>query len=194
MLKESVRGMMAMFQKELKKMFKNKLIVAGLIIALFIPTMYSATFLWSFWNPYEKTDAIKVAIVNEDEKIIFQGKELHLGNDIVENLKENDTFDWDFVDKAKAIDGLKDNTYSMMLEIPDDFSARASTVFDAEPKQPVIEYVPNQSKNYMLGMIEDGMVEQLRSGISESMAERYMQIIAGNIMEMTDGVEQLHGE
>src|SRR5699024_12095315 len=109
-------------------------------------------------------------------------------------IKEKNKYDWDLVKKAKAIDVMKDNTYSMMLEITDDFSARASTVFDAEPKQPVIEYVPNQSKNYMLGMIEDGMVEQLRSGISESMAERYMQIIAGNIMEMTDGVEQLHGE
>ena len=182
-----------MFKKELTQVFKNKLIIGGLIIALFIPVMYSATFLWSFWEPYDKTDVMKVAIVNEDKGITIKDEEIQFGKNIVKILKENETFDWDFIDKEKAINGLEDNTYSMMIEIPEDFSANVSTVFESNPVQPVIHYVPNQSKNYMLSMIEDGMVQQLRSSISESIVESYIRMLASNVMEMTDGVEQLYG-
>ncbi|MEI3607522.1 YhgE/Pip family protein [Pseudogracilibacillus sp. SE30717A] len=181
-----------MFKKELSHLFKNKLVVAGLIIALFIPTLYSATFLWSFWDPYENMESMKVAIVNEDEPVTFQGNELTLGKEIEKNLRENETFTWDFVTKEKALEGLNDNTYSMMIFIPSDFSEKASTVFDKDPKQPVIEYVPNQSKNYMFSMIEESMVQQLRSNIADSMVESYMQFFASNFEKISEGVQQLN--
>ncbi len=181
-----------MFKKELSHLFKNKLVVAGLIIALFIPTLYSATFLWSFWDPYENMESMKVAIVNEDEQVTFQGNELILGKEIEKHLRENETFTWDFVTKEKALEGLNDNTYSMMIFIPSDFSENASTVFSTNPKQPVIEYVPNQSKNYMFSMIEESMVQQLRSNIAEGMVESYMQFFASNFGNISEGVQQLN--
>ncbi|HLR71142.1 MAG TPA: YhgE/Pip domain-containing protein, partial [Pseudogracilibacillus sp.] len=75
-----------MFKKELTQVFKNKLIIGGLIIALFIPVMYSATFLWSFWEPYDKTDVMKVAIVNEDKGITIKDEEIQFGKNIVKIL------------------------------------------------------------------------------------------------------------
>ena len=135
-----------MFKNEIRKMLQNKLVVAGLIIALFIPTLYSGTFLWAFWNPYDHTDELKVAVVNQDVTVSAQGKELNLGEEIIRELKENKDFDWNFVNEETALKGMEENKYSMMLKIPADFSERATTAFSDEPKKPVIDYVPNQAK------------------------------------------------
>src|SRR5699024_11139400 len=159
--------MIKMFWKELKAMIKNKVIMAGLVVALFIPTLYSATFLWAFWDPYNYTENLKVAVVNEDEPVTFQGEELHFGEQITDELADDKNFEWQFVDKQQAVDGLDDNIYSMVIEIPQDFSRKVSTVLTDGAEQPVIYHVPNEAKNYMISMIQHNIIQQLHSNISE---------------------------
>src|SRR5699024_8517690 len=100
----------------------------GLIIALLIPTLYSATFLWAFWDPYDHTQNLKVAVVNEDQPVTYQGEEIHLGEKMTDLLEKNEDFEWQFVNNEQAMDGLEDNTYTMMIKIPHDFSKRVSSV------------------------------------------------------------------
>ena len=49
-----------MFWQELKAICQHKMLIVGLIVAVFIPTLYSATFLWAFWDPYDYTENVKV--------------------------------------------------------------------------------------------------------------------------------------
>lgn len=180
-----------MFWKELKALTKNKVIMAGLVVALFIPTMYSATFLWAFWDPYDYTENLKVAVVNEDKPITFQGEELHFGEQITDELADDKNFEWQFVDKQQAVDGLDDNIYSMVIEIPQDFSRKVSTVFTDGAEQPVIYHVPNEAKNYMISMIQHNIIQQLHSNISETLTEIYMQSLAQVIQETDAGIVQM---
>src|SRR5699024_9942104 len=186
-------GMMEMFWKELKAVLKNRLIIGGLIIAVFIPTLYSATFLWAFWDPYDYTENLKVAVVNEDEPVFLRGEKLYYGRQITEQLRSNKDLEWQFVDKKKAIDGLEDNTYSMMIEIPEDFSQKVSSVFTNDAEQPVIYHVPNEAKNYMISMIQNGMVQQLKSNISNTLTEKYIEVLVQSIKQIENEIDQMKG-
>ena len=49
------------------------LIVALIAIGL-LPLIYVALFVGSIWDPYNKTDHLKISIVNHDKSATLQGK------------------------------------------------------------------------------------------------------------------------
>jgi putative membrane protein len=64
--------------------------------------IYTALYLWLFWDPYDKICYIPVATVN-----LNQGdKTENLGNDLVKRLKDNETMKWDFVNWQTTEIGL----------------------------------------------------------------------------------------
>lgn len=180
-----------MFWQELKAICQHKMLIVGLIVAVFIPTLYSATFLWAFWDPYDYTENVKVAVVNEDQPVTFEGKEMNFGHQIVETLHSKKDFDWQFVDKAEAMKGLEDQSYSMMIRIPNDFSQKASTIFTEEAEQPVIYSVPNEAKNYLISMIQGSMTEQLTNEVSRQITESYMTLLTQSLAKAEDGMAQM---
>ena len=62
-----------------------KVVLAAIIV---IPMLYSGIFLGSMWDPYGNADKIPVAVVNEDHKVSYNGSSLHIGEDLVANLKK----------------------------------------------------------------------------------------------------------
>src|SRR5699024_5990577 len=146
---------------------------------------------WAFWDPYEYTDNLQVAVVNDDQAVTFQGEELFLGEEMTKMLEDNKDFEWHFVDKEKAMAGLEDNTYSMMIELPSDLSEKVSTIFTEEAEQPVIYSVPNQAKNYMISMIQNGMVQEMKTEVSNTITETYMQALVDTVTESETGMEEI---
>ena len=125
---------MSLIKQEWRALFKNKKVLIAVIGVLFIPLMYSGGYLSAFWDPYGKLDELPVAVVNNDRGATYEGKELDVGNELVENLKENASFDWNFVDKEDADRGLENHDYYMVIEIPENFSSNATTLQDAQPQ------------------------------------------------------------
>lgn len=109
-----------------------KVVLAAIIV---IPMLYSGIFLGSMWDPYGNADKIPVAVVNEDNKVTYNGSSLHIGEDLVANLKKAKEMDFCFVDAAKASQGLKDGSYYMIITIPENFSSNATTLMDKHPKK-----------------------------------------------------------
>src|SRR5699024_511007 len=99
-------------------------------------------FLWAFWDPYALLEDIPVAIVNQDDGYEYEDEYLTLGNDLVDNLKDNPEFDFHFVDKNKGYQGLNDQEYYILIEIPENFSKNATTVMDDTPEKIELIYVP----------------------------------------------------
>src|SRR5699024_2258233 len=184
--------MIYMFLQEIKEMFKSKVLIAGLIVAILIPTLYSATFLWAFWNPYDYTENLKVAVVNEDQPVSIEDKEIDFGDQIIQELASKKDFDWQFVDKSDAMNGLEDNSYSMMIKIPKDFSQKVSTIFTEKPEQPIIYNIPNEAKNYMISMIQGSMMQQLKSEVSNKITESYMTLLAESLSEAENGMIEIN--
>ncbi len=59
-------------------------------------------FLWAFWDPYKQLDDLPVAVVNLDKGAVFDGKPIEVGKGLVDNLKDNTSFKWEFVSEKEA--------------------------------------------------------------------------------------------
>ncbi|MCA0993064.1 YhgE/Pip domain-containing protein [Pseudalkalibacillus hwajinpoensis] len=176
------------FRSEWASLLKNKKILIPVIAVLFIPVLYSGMFLWAFWDPYENLDQIPVAVVNSDNGADFEGEHLEIGNELVDKLKDEPEFKWDFVDEEEANKGLEDQTYYMKIHIPEDFSKKSTTVLDEHPDKLNLEYVPNESFNFLAGQIGGTAVSEIKSQIAENITENYSELVFDKFSEIADGL------
>lgn len=178
------------FRSEWASLLKNKKILIPVIAVLFIPVLYSGMFLWAFWDPYENLDQIPVAVVNSDSGADFEGEHLEIGNELVKKLKDEPEFKWDFVDEKEADKGLEDQTYYMKIQIPEDFSEKSTTVLDEHPDKLNLEYVPNESFNFLAGQIGGTAVSEIKSQIAENITENYSELVFDKFSEIADGLSE----
>jgi putative membrane protein len=175
-------------KNEWKSLIKNKSILAGLIAVLFIPVLYCGTFLWAFWDPYDATDEIRVAVVNQDEAVDYNGTSINFGERIVEQLENNESFGWEFVSKEEAMEGLEDQAYFMMVEIPKDFSENSTTALRSNPTQPTLLYTPHESRNFLVTMIEKSGVESLQQNVSNTLTSTYIKTLTETMKQTSEGL------
>jgi putative membrane protein len=181
---------MSLIAKEWKALVSNKKVLIPVLAVLFIPLMYAGMFLWAFWDPYEQLDQLPVAVVNEDTGADYEGTDLKIGSELVDNLKDNPEFKWDFVSKDEAVRGLENEQYYMMIEIPEDFSKNATTLMDENPQSLELKYVPNEGYNFLSGQIGGTAVAQIKEEVSNTITKTYAESIFENIDKLADGIGQ----
>lgn len=179
---------LSLLKEEWKSLFKNKKLLIAVIGVLFIPLMYSGGYLSAFWDPYGKLDQLPVAVVNQDTGTTFEEEELDVGGEVVDNLKENESFDWHFVNKEEAEKGLQDHKYYMVIEIPKDFSENATTLLDDEPKQLGLTFTTNKGYNFISGQIGESAVAKIKEEVANSLTKTYAESLFDNIELMAEGI------
>lgn len=85
-----------MLRQEWKKLISNKILLAVTIAVIIIPAIYTTLFLGSMWDPYGNAGQLPTAVVNHDKPVVFEGKTLNLGKDLMEELGKGIT-PWIFV-------------------------------------------------------------------------------------------------
>src|SRR5690625_4336341 len=153
------------FDKQSLAILKDRKLIIALVAVMFIPILYAGMFLWAFWDPYAYIEDIPVAIINEDEPHVFEGETIHLGKELVDHLKEEEDFDFHFVNRKDGYKGLQDEAYYMVIEIPDDFSKNATTVMDDVPESLYLRYVPNESYNFLAAQMGETAMLQIEKAI-----------------------------
>ncbi|WKK69695.1 YhgE/Pip domain-containing protein [Brochothrix thermosphacta] len=177
-----------MWKKQWKELLGNRVLLISVIVLLFIPIMYAGTFLGSIWDPYGKTENLKIAVINEDKPVEMEGEKLDVGDQLVSNLKKNDSFDWQFVsNKEEANKELRTGDYYMIITIPKDFSKNASTVLDKKPKEMQLNYTTNPGKIMTGDLLGTQGATAVNQTISESVTEQYSKTIFTVIEKMGDG-------
>lgn len=58
---------------EIRSFKRNRLTRAALVILVLMPLLYSALYLWAFWNPFGNLNALPVALVNSDKGTSVDG-------------------------------------------------------------------------------------------------------------------------
>ncbi|WP_062351848.1 YhgE/Pip domain-containing protein [Bacillus kwashiorkori] len=178
-----------LFGQEISHIWKDKKILIPIIAILFIPLIYSGMFLWSFKDPYAKMDELPVAVVNSDEGAMMDGKILTIGKNLVEDLKENKAFDFRFVSEKKAKRGLEDLTYYMIIKIPNDFSENATTLLKEQPSKLTLEYIPNDSYNFLASQIGETVVNKIQASVQAGVSKVYAETMFNTAVEMADGFQ-----
>ncbi|OUM88785.1 MAG: hypothetical protein BAA01_14230 [Bacillus thermozeamaize] len=182
--------MLPAFFQEVLSLVKDKKVLVSVLVLLLIPVLYSATFLWAFWDPYNKMDRLPVAVVNLDEGAVQDGKKVNLGAELVEKLRDNQSFNWRFVNLEEAQKGLEENRYYMMVQIPPDFSRDAATAVKEHPDAPKLVYMPNESFNFLAAQIGETAVRKIKEEVSKSIREEYVTLLLDGFDKMADGLKQ----
>ncbi|OLN23810.1 hypothetical protein BTO30_02365 [Domibacillus antri] len=176
-----------MFLKEIKEIVKSRMLLLSVIAVMMIPLLYSGVFLWAFWDPYGHLDKLPVAVVNRDNGADFEGERLELGDELEKELKDSSDFDFHIVTSEQAMDGLKNQEYYMVIDIPENFSENATTLMDEQPKKLELSYTPNESYNFVSSQIGQSAMKEIRSSLQASVTKTYAETMFDNIKKMGDG-------
>lgn len=179
-----------MLKKEWKSLLKNPLLILVIVAIITIPTIYTTLFLGSMWDPYGKLDKLPVAVVNEDKEVLYEGKKLHIGKDLVEKLKEKRELDFHFTTKEDAEQGIKNGTYYMVITIPDNFSKNATSLTEDSPKKMELLYETNPGTNYIASKMSESAMEKMKHQVSEEVIKTYTETMFDNIVKVGDGLEE----
>ena len=179
-----MKNIIEIFRKDIKEVFRKAntwIIIVGLI---FLPSMYAWPNILSSWDPYGHTNNIKVAVTSEDEGATVDGKDLNLGNSLVEGLKNNKNLDWQFVSsKQEAEDGVRIGDYYASIVVPKNFSQDMTSVSRTEPQRATIEYTVNEKINAISPKITNSGASAIANNISKNFVETANGIIFEKLHE-----------
>ena len=179
-----MKNIIEIFRKDIKEVFRKAntwIIIVGLI---FLPSMYAWPNILSSWDPYGHTNNIKVAVTSEDEGATVDGKDLNLGNSLVEGLKNNKNLDWQFVsNKQEAENGVRIGDYYASIVVPKNFSKDMTSVSRTEPQRATIEYTVNEKINAISPKITNSGASAIANNISKNFVETANGIIFEKLHE-----------
>lgn len=179
-----------MIKQEWAYLRKNKILLLVFLAIIAIPTIYTTLFLGSMWDPYGKVDHLPVAIVNEDKPVTYNDETLEVGNEMVDSLKDNESLDFHFVSSKEAKDGLKNGTYYMVITIPEDFSANASTVLDEHPQKMELDYETNPGTNYIASKLSETALNKIRTSVADTVTKTYTETVFDQIVTVGEGMAE----
>ncbi|OPA08065.1 YhgE/Pip domain-containing protein [Bacillus cereus] len=177
-----------LLRKEFTEIIKSKKILIPIIAVLFVPILYAGMFLWAFWDPYKQLDDLLVAVVNLDKGAVFDGKPIEVGKGLVDNLKDNKSFKWEFVSEKEAKKGMEGRKYYMLVRIPDDFSSNATTLLKDNPKPLNLEYIPNESLNFLSSQIGGTAIEKIKGEVASTLTKTYAEKMFDSIQDVSKGL------
>ncbi|MDI2586725.1 YhgE/Pip domain-containing protein [Psychrobacillus sp. NEAU-3TGS] len=176
-----------MIKAEWKAILTNRKLLIPIIAVLFIPVLYAGMFLWAFWDPYASLSDLPVAIVNSDEGAQMDGLELKLGETLQDKLMDSEQFNFISVSEKDAQQGLEDQDYYLLIEIPENFSQHATTLLDEQPEKMVITYKANEGYNFLASQIGGTAMDRIRAEVNKEVTSTYAEQLFDSITKIGDG-------
>lgn len=183
-----MRKIFKVFKRDIKNIVKNPAAIVIITGLFFIPSLYAWVNIKACWDPYVNTGAIPVAVVNKDTGANINGKQINVGNEIVEQLKKNKSIGWKIVGDWQGNYGLNEGKYYALIEIPQNFSSDLATLLTDDPKKPDIIYKANEKVNAIATKITNvaktKLTEEIKSKFVDTVnqqAFKYLNEFGGEI-------------
>ncbi|WP_262421808.1 YhgE/Pip domain-containing protein [Bacillus aquiflavi] len=191
-----MKRILTIYKNDLKGIVTNWaafMIIAGLVL---LPSLYAWFNIKASWDPYSNTTGIKIAVSNNDHGTFINEQSINIGNQIIEELKENKELGWVFVDEASAFKGVKYGEYYASIIIPTDFSKKLTSFFVNEPEKPEIIYYVNEKENAIAPKITakgaTTIVEQVGSNFIKTTSKTLFQIFNKIGLEVQRELPTIH--
>lgn len=172
-----MKNIFRIYKKDLKDIFKNPVLLIVLIGLAILPSLYAWFNIKASWDPYGSTKNISVAVVNKDKGSKVFDKDVNVGEELIDNLKENDSLGWDFVDEKKAREGVESGKYYASIEIPENFSKDLTSIVENDVKKGELVYTVNEKINAIAPKITDKGASTIQSEINETVVETVSETI-----------------
>ncbi|MDM5317907.1 YhgE/Pip domain-containing protein [Fictibacillus sp. b24] len=179
-----------LFLAEMAKLAAKKGVLISVIAALLVPVVYGGILLSPTWGPYDNLSNLPVAVVNKDKGALSNDEPINVGQDLVADLKKGQDLGWDFVSSAEAKKGLDSLKYYMVIEIPEDFSQRVTTVLEDNPQKLELRYIQNEGLNFMAAQVTRSATEKLREKLGDKITEKYASNMFASLGDVSDGFQK----
>lgn len=175
------------FSGDVRNLFRNviaAIVVMGLAL---VPPMYAWFTTLGFWDPYDNTGNIKVAVASEDAGYTSDliPTPVNAGEQIIGKLRANDQFAWQFVGAEAAVEGVRSGAYYAALVIPKEFSRDLMTVFSGDITEPKIIYYDNEKENAIAQRVTATGASTLQETIDETFTETVASVALGTTSSLT---------
>ncbi|MGL5352011.1 MAG: YhgE/Pip family protein [Clostridium sp.] len=172
-----MKNIFRIFKRDIKSIGTNWVALVIVIGLILLPSLYAWFNIKACWDPYGSTQGIKVSIVNEDSGDSLGDKEINIGNELVENLKEDNNLGWEFVSREDGEHGVKNGEYYATIIIPNDFTSKTLSLVTKTLQKPEIIYMVNEKSNAIAPKITDKGVSTIKSQIDSNIVEEVNGII-----------------
>ncbi|MCD1259059.1 YhgE/Pip domain-containing protein [Paenibacillus athensensis] len=172
--------------------FRERKVLAGTLVGLFIPAIYCVLYLNAIWDPYGKTQQVPGVIINLDQPATLNGKPLQLGADLTDELLKENKLAWQTgTDEAAALAQLREGKQLIVLTIPGDFSSSVAGLAKANGAAPApIRYYANQGQSLIVSQLGDRMTELLREQLNDKVAAQVLAELIGTLGQGQSGLLQ----
>lgn len=170
-----------MFQ-DFKFILQKPLLIVSLLVISLLPVIYTVTFLGAMWNPYDRTDDMQFHIVNEDTG----NKDINLGTDIVDELKNNKQLDWQFTDLNEAEESLQKGDSYGYIQIPADASDNAMTFLTDTPQNVKLKLTTNPGHNFIGSIMSEQAGAVIADSVQKQITKAYTETLISELDNITD--------
>ena len=175
-------------KRDLLRLLKAPAALVVVIALLFIPSAYTWYNVLGFWNPYDNTAGMRVAVVNLDQggSSDLTGN-LNVGDQIISSLKENNQLDWQFDDEETAMSDLEAGKDYAVFVIPEDFTQNLLSLTTGQVVQPVMKYYVNEKTGPVAPKVTDSGATTLEETINSTFVSTVSEAV---VSTLTDAVGQ----
>ncbi|HSY17958.1 MAG TPA: YhgE/Pip domain-containing protein [Candidatus Acidoferrales bacterium] len=175
-------------------LFRRPMLVLSVLAIVLAPTLYAVFYISSFWDPYSHLDRLPAALVNIDRGVATGGREVNLGNDLVDSFQQKPPFRFvRFPSVAAADEALHRGDVYFTLVIPEDFSARALAARKGEPATLTLQ--AGEGASYTSTLISKRFGAELAHALNEQLnGERWAAIVGDPSAAATDSLRVVIGQ
>ena len=123
---------------------------------------------------------IKIAFVNEDNGVVYNGDNVQMSSVLLTTLKENTEYRLETVSRAIAEKGLENGNYNIMLVLPSKFSEDVLALESTNPKQAIFQYKIKSDKKDIVKQAEQA-ISEIKQFFNKDIINVYFSSIIGNL-------------
>ncbi|WP_350454908.1 YhgE/Pip domain-containing protein [Slackia heliotrinireducens] len=186
--------------RDLGRLIRNPLATVVVLAMCILPSLYTWYCDVAFWDPYGNTGNIPVAVASADEgydlanladELPVDASEglgasseareenyVNIGEQLEDQLRENNQLKWIFVNEDEAIQGVKAGDYYAAIVIPEGFTNQLiQVILQNSDDMPKIQYYVNEKSNAVAPKITDAGSRTIQQQINSSFVELLTQTI-----------------
>lgn len=179
------------YKDDIKKIFTNYAALIVFIALSILPSLYAWFNIKASWDPYgkEATSQIKIGVVNKDKGAELKGEFKNIGNQITDQLKENDVMGWQFVSEKEAVKAVEEGSYYAMITIPEEFSEEILSLITDDIKKGKIIYTVNEKVNAIAPKITVKGATAVQENVNKTVIETVSDIVLSTAKDLGIEVE-----
>lgn len=176
-----MRNVFKIFKHDLRALYKNTFAFLIIIAILILPALYAWFNIYAFWDPYGKTQDVKIAVVSNDEDYMdSDGNIVNMGKQLISEIEDDEHFGYVFLDDAdEAVEDLYAGKYYAAIIIEPDFTYNMYNFLNTDMYQPTIKFYQNEKTNAIAVKIVEAAGDEVKAIVNE----KYISTVVATLFD-----------